>query len=129
MRLLCPAKINLHLRVGRVRPADGFHPLLTWMTTVGLFDTLTVEALTDGPPSLPQQRASAAAARILLLSSDQPGLPTDDTNLVVRAADTFAKSIADGDAGDVNKRDTDGPSNQAKRAGAKSGSTFFTPAT
>ena len=43
MRLLCPAKINLHLRVGR-RRADGFHPLLTWMTTVGLFDTLTMEA-------------------------------------------------------------------------------------
>lgn len=127
MRLLCPAKINLHLRVGRVRPADGFHPLLSWITTVGLFDTLTVEARTEVLPSEPQQRAGAtAAARILLLSSDQPGLPTDDTNLVVRAADTFAKSIADGDAGDVNKRDTVGPSSQAKRAGAKSGSDSFT---
>lgn len=45
MHLSCPAKINLHLRVGRRRGSDGFHPLLTWMVTVGLFDTLTVEAL------------------------------------------------------------------------------------
>src|SRR5687768_10296166 len=42
MRLLAPAKINLHLRVGPRRD-DGFHPLLTWMCTVGLFDTLTIE--------------------------------------------------------------------------------------
>ena len=39
MRLIAPAKINLHLRVGP-RRSDGFHPLLTWMCTVGLFDTL-----------------------------------------------------------------------------------------
>src|SRR5437870_1815218 len=34
MRVPAPAKINLHLRVGPARQADGFHPLLTWMTTV-----------------------------------------------------------------------------------------------
>ena len=46
MQLLAPAKINLHLRVGR-RRGDGFHPLLTWMCTVGLFDRLTLEADPD----------------------------------------------------------------------------------
>ncbi len=39
--VVAPAKINLHLRVGPAR-ADGFHPLLTWMVTVGLSDGLTV---------------------------------------------------------------------------------------
>jgi 4-diphosphocytidyl-2C-methyl-D-erythritol kinase len=46
MHLLAPAKVNLHLRVGRRRD-DGFHPLLTWMCTVGLFDSLTLEADPD----------------------------------------------------------------------------------
>ena len=40
--MLAPAKVNLHLRVGPPR-ADGFHPLLTWMCTASLFDTLTIE--------------------------------------------------------------------------------------
>ena len=40
MRVPAPAKINLHLRVGPPRE-DGFHPLLSWMATAGLFDTLT----------------------------------------------------------------------------------------
>src|SRR3954452_11779900 len=43
LRVLAPAKVNLHLRVGPPR-ADGFHPLLTWMCTASLFDTLTIEA-------------------------------------------------------------------------------------
>src|SRR5690242_4936090 len=33
LRLHCPAKINLHLRVGPRRRADAFHPLLSWMVT------------------------------------------------------------------------------------------------
>jgi 4-diphosphocytidyl-2-C-methyl-D-erythritol kinase len=68
MHLLAPAKINLHLRVA---PADGsgFHPILSWMCTVALFDTLTIE------PS-----------NAMSLSCDDPRLPCDDTNLVSRAA-------------------------------------------
>lgn len=127
MRLLCPAKINLHLRVGRLR-ADGFHPLLTWMTTVGFFDTLTVE---PGLPSLeglagsfdgpPPGRERAGAARILLLSSDLPGLPVDESNLVMRAAEAFAAAIGGDGAGDVTRANA-GPSGLAEWAGAKSGS-------
>jgi 4-diphosphocytidyl-2-C-methyl-D-erythritol kinase len=115
MRLLCPAKINLHLRVGR-RRADGFHPLLTWMTTVGLFDRLTVE-IAETPP----RREGAGAARILLLSSDLPGLPVDETNLVVRAAEAFAAAIASSGAGDDSST-TAGRLPDARQAGAKSGS-------
>src|SRR5688572_12434940 len=139
MRQSCPAKINLHLRVGR-RREDGFHPLLTWMTTVGLFDTLTVEkrqlphagdadnnnvvrgdapaggedmtrsahtppAVSARPtPTSPPGRERAGAQRILLLSSDLPGLPVDESNLVVRAAQAFAAVIAGCDAGEVGKR-------------------------
>jgi 4-diphosphocytidyl-2-C-methyl-D-erythritol kinase len=70
MRVLSPAKINLHLRVGPKR-SDGFHPLVSWMVTVGLFDTLDFTLDTAG--------------RVGLSCSD-PTLATDDSNLVVRAA-------------------------------------------
>ncbi len=65
--LLAPAKINLHLRVGPAR-ADGFHPLVTWMVTVGLADVLTI-----------------APADRLAFTCDDPTLPTDGRNLVVKA--------------------------------------------
>lgn len=70
MRLLAPAKINLHLRVGPPR-ADGFHPLLSWMCTIGLFDTLVLD-----PSDVAQ----------VSLTCDRPWVPCDQTNLVHRAA-------------------------------------------
>jgi len=107
---------STHLRVGH-RRADGFHPLLSWMATVGLFDTLMV----DDPSGVPPGRERAGAARILLLSSDLPGLPDDGSNLVVRAAEALAHAIAGSGAGDL-RDDAAGPSGGARRAGAKSGS-------
>src|SRR5581483_3495994 len=80
LRLLAPAKINLHLRVGPRRD-DGFHPLLSWMTTIGLFDTLTLS-----PPRDP----SAA----VVLSCDDPALPCDSSNLVYKAVVAFEKHRA-----------------------------------
>ena len=116
MRVLCPAKINLHLRVGR-RRADGFHPLLSWFTTVGLFDTLTVE---DRREAVPPGRERAGAARILLLSSDLPGLAADESNLVVRAAEALAQTAASRGEGDV-KDATGGLPLGDVRAGRESG--------
>lgn len=81
MRLLCPAKINLHLRVGPLRD-DGFHPLLSWFCTAGLFDTLTLEQAT---PSVGVESSFVA------LSCDDPQLPCDHRNLVVKIGDAWAK--------------------------------------
>lgn len=78
MRVLAPAKINLHLRVGPPRD-DGFHPLLSWMCTVELFDTLIFE------------RARPSG---LTLSCDQADLTNDQTNLVCKAAASLAEWIA-----------------------------------
>ncbi len=63
------AKINLTLRVGPRRP-DGFHDVRTLLQSIGISDTLTVSA-----------RRGAFA-----LSCRAPGVPTDETNLVWRAA-------------------------------------------
>ena len=70
MQILSPAKINLHLRVGPLAP-DGFHPLLTWMCTVGLSDTLHLQEK-DSPG--------------IRLTCNRADVPTDATNLIIRAA-------------------------------------------
>jgi 4-diphosphocytidyl-2-C-methyl-D-erythritol kinase len=69
MQILSPAKINLHLRVGPLAN-DGFHPLLSWMCTTGLYDVIEME-----------DRAEPG----IELRCDRPAVPTDETNLIVRA--------------------------------------------
>ena len=67
-----PAKLNLFLEVLGKRP-DGFHELETVMVSVGLCDTVD---LVDAPDT-----------DVTSLDVGRSGLPTDDRNLVVRAAE------------------------------------------
>ena len=62
------AKINWSLRVIGKR-ADGYHDIETLFQTISLHDTLTIEN----------------SDRLSMTCSD-PSIPTDDTNLVIRAA-------------------------------------------
>jgi 4-diphosphocytidyl-2C-methyl-D-erythritol kinase len=77
MRILAPAKVNLHLRVAPPE-GSGFHPLLSWFCAVGLFDTLTIRETEDGT---------------IALTSDDPSLPCDATNLVMRAATALRSAV------------------------------------
>jgi len=74
------AKVNLVLEVLGKRP-DGYHELSTVMQAVDLFDRLTVET-----------------AGAITLETSEAALPTDDRNLVVRAA-RLLREAADVDAG------------------------------
>ena len=74
------AKVNLVLEVLGKRP-DGYHELSTVMQAVDLFDRLTVEA-----------------AGTISLETSEATLPTDDRNLVVRAA-RLLREAAGVDAG------------------------------
>jgi 4-diphosphocytidyl-2-C-methyl-D-erythritol kinase len=85
MRLLAPAKINLHLRVGPLA-SDGFHPLLSWFCTIGLFDTLTLKLRSRASGS----REHQAGQSLVRLETDFPDLPVDERNLVVRAGSALA---------------------------------------
>jgi 4-diphosphocytidyl-2-C-methyl-D-erythritol kinase len=64
------AKINWSLRILGKRP-DGYHEVETILQTVSLQDTLHFEPARSGEISL---------------VSSVPGIPTDDSNLIVRAA-------------------------------------------
>src|SRR3954469_12872556 len=75
MRVRAFAKINLSLRV-LARHADGFHELRTIFQSIALHDTLTI-------------RASRGPFR---LTCDDPSCPSDDTNLIWRAADRLWKA-------------------------------------
>jgi len=67
-QLTAHAKINWSLRVTGKR-ADGYHDIETLFQTISLHDTLTIE---------PSDK--------LELTCSDPSIPTDDTNLVIRAA-------------------------------------------
>jgi 4-diphosphocytidyl-2-C-methyl-D-erythritol kinase len=74
MELKAYAKINWDLHVLGKR-ADGFHVLDTVMVNVNLYDTLTIEP----------------ADQIQFTCSD-PSLPSDDNNLVVKAAKALQRA-------------------------------------
>jgi 4-diphosphocytidyl-2-C-methyl-D-erythritol kinase len=70
--VLCPAKVNLYLRVVGRRP-DGYHEVVTVMQQLTLADELTITLGGEG----------------LRLECDAPELPTGVGNLVWRAAQRF----------------------------------------
>jgi 4-diphosphocytidyl-2-C-methyl-D-erythritol kinase len=70
--VLCPAKVNLYLRVVGRRP-DGYHDLVTVMQPVTLADILTVSLGGAG----------------ISLRCDRPELPQGEENLVWQAARRF----------------------------------------
>ncbi len=64
-----PAKINLGLHILSKRD-DGYHEMETLLQMVTLYDHIELETLPNG----------------IELICDKPGIPSDDTNLAVRAA-------------------------------------------
>ena len=74
-----PAKINLGLSVGRLED-DGYHRVATVFHAVSLFDELTVTPTDSGNITVTLEGECVA------------GVPTDETNLAVRAARMVAES-------------------------------------
>lgn len=74
--LAAPAKVNLSLRLVARRP-DGFHDLVSVVAPLTLADTLEFS-----PGGLVDH-----------LVCDDPSLPTDRTNLVLRAAEVFRRGV------------------------------------
>jgi 4-diphosphocytidyl-2-C-methyl-D-erythritol kinase len=77
VRVRVPAKVNLHLSVGPVRP-DGFHDLVTVFHAVDLMDEVT---------AAPAQRLA-----LTVTGEGTADLPTDAGNLAWRAAALLAET-------------------------------------
>jgi 4-diphosphocytidyl-2-C-methyl-D-erythritol kinase len=76
-----PAKINLQLAVGPLRP-DGYHHLVTVFHAVSLFDEVTVEA--------------AGADSVTVAGEGADAVPADGDNLALRAVRALRGAIAAG---------------------------------
>lgn len=88
LTVAAPAKVNLQLGVGPLRP-DGFHTLATVYQAIGLYDEVTV---------------TAAGSTTLTVTGEGVGVvdvPTDASNLAVRAAALLASQagLSESDAG------------------------------
>jgi len=75
VRVMAPAKVNLHLEVIR-RRTDGYHDLETLMVAISLYDTLEFR---DEP------------AGAVCLACDRPDLSTGPDNLICRAAELLRR--------------------------------------
>ena len=73
-----PAKVNLHLGVGQLR-SDGFHSLVSVFQAVSLYDEVTVEDADD--------------LGVAVRGEDYDGVPTDSSNLAMRAAIALARHV------------------------------------
>ncbi|KAG8463433.1 hypothetical protein KFE25_004944 [Diacronema lutheri] len=86
--VLAPAKVNLFLRILR-RREDGYHELASLFQALELGDTLRVWRLDERATSTMElvwdDGADAAAER--------PEVPTDGSNLVLRAFELFARQV------------------------------------
>lgn len=74
--VFCPAKLNLFLAITG-RRSDGFHDLVSVVVTVDYGDNLTAT-----------RRETDDGA--FILTCDDPAVPVDDSNLVLKAARAFA---------------------------------------
>ena len=77
VRVSAPAKVNLHLGVGPVRD-DGYHPVITVYQAIGLFDDLVV------------READRTSLTVSGDGIDVSDVPTDGSNLVLRAVEALA---------------------------------------
>lgn len=79
--MLAPAKTNLALSVGPLRP-DGFHETATVFQAVSLYDEVEV-----------RRRSAGSGITLTVEGRDAEKVPTDDTNLAWRAAQLIADEL------------------------------------
>jgi 4-diphosphocytidyl-2-C-methyl-D-erythritol kinase len=103
-----PAKINLQLAVGPLRP-DGYHDLVTVFHAISLFDEVTVAAADDAAgvkggdsrgdtPFGPPGAGSVTADSVTVAGEGAGEVPADGDNLALRAVRALRAAIAGRDA-------------------------------
>ena len=92
-----PAKINLHLSVGEIRP-DGFHDLVTVFQALNLFDEISVvtaHAPRGSGTGLATIGSGAPGVELLgdVTDADRAAVPADASNLAWKAAVALAHAV------------------------------------
>ncbi len=77
IKIQCPAKVNLFLRILEKRP-DNYHNIYSVFQSISLYDELTVST-------------SGLGGGGIVLESDSALLPSDNRNLAYQAAELFLK--------------------------------------
>ncbi|MDO4901108.1 4-(cytidine 5'-diphospho)-2-C-methyl-D-erythritol kinase [Actinomyces sp.] len=90
VRVEAPGKVNLFLSAG-APAADGYHPLATVFQAVRLIETVTAR----------RQAADLHGTITVTLDLPDPRVPTDATNLAVRAAALLAEATGVDDGVDL----------------------------
>ena len=75
LKIQCPAKINLNLKITGKRP-DGFHNIESVMQTIGLYDYLTINV-------------KPSECTEINLNGNNTEIPYNEKNLVYKAAKLF----------------------------------------
>jgi len=78
VRVRAPGKVNLSLAVGALAP-DGYHPLATVFQAVSLYEDVTARA--------------SDRFELTVAGPFADGVPTDETNLAIRAARLLAEQV------------------------------------
>ncbi|MFQ5427763.1 MAG: 4-(cytidine 5'-diphospho)-2-C-methyl-D-erythritol kinase [Thermodesulfobacteriota bacterium] len=76
VKVLCPAKVNLFLRILEKRP-DNYHEIYSLLHSLSLYDEITL--------------STGGAATGIVLETDSALIPSDNRNLAYRAAELFLK--------------------------------------
>jgi len=77
VKVLCPAKVNLFLRILKKRP-DGYHEIYSLLQSLSLFDELTIHAGSGGAG--------------ITIETDSLQIPCDSSNFAYQAAALFLES-------------------------------------
>ncbi len=88
LQIKCPAKINLTLDVV-CRRSDGYHNLSMIMQTINLFDIIKISVSESHSPCIN-------------LTCENKNVPTDDSNLIVKAAKLFLEKSGISAAVEIN---------------------------
>jgi len=78
IKIKCPAKINLDLKVSPLNKETGFHEIKSIMQSISLFDYLTI---------------NLTSAKEIKLSGTSNEIPYDENNLCYKASELFFKNI------------------------------------
>ncbi len=78
IKIKCPAKINLDLRIFKKDEKTGFHPIKSIMQTINLFDYLTLKISTGDS---------------IILTGNNKEIPYNEENICYKAAKLFLEKI------------------------------------